>query len=77
MFPCFTEEVPKEVLKCKAVSREIVFSSAEEVAGFRYAVAHQLRIRFLGTEHVFLFLCCTQARTESVFPRNMHRRCVF
>jgi hypothetical protein len=36
----YAEEVPKEVLKCKAVAREIVFSSAEEVAGFRYISPH-------------------------------------
>jgi hypothetical protein len=39
------EEVPKEVLKCKAVAREIVFSSAEEVAGFRYYI-HTMRVTY-------------------------------
>ena len=36
MFIVLAEEIPQEVLKCKAVAREIIFSSAEEVRGFRY-----------------------------------------
>lgn len=31
------EEIPKDILKCRAVSREIVFSSVEEMKGFRFA----------------------------------------
>ncbi len=31
-----TERIPKEILSCRAVSREITFSSSEEIGKFRY-----------------------------------------
>lgn len=34
-FICFTARVPKKILKCKAVSRELNFSSAEQMEKFR------------------------------------------
>eukprot|EP01032_Pedospumella_encystans_P020085 gene20085-22830_t len=39
------EEIPKEVLKCKAISREITFHSEEQLDGFRL----QQRVYFMGT----------------------------
>lgn len=40
-----TEEIPKEVLKCKGISREIEFHSDEQLNGFRL----QQRVYFMGT----------------------------
>ncbi len=44
-FTFLTEEIPKEVLKCKAISREITFHSEEQLDGFRL----QQRVYFMGT----------------------------
>ena len=51
MFIVLPEEIPQEVLKCKAVAREIIFSSAEEVRGFRYTAG------LLPCSIVVLFYC--------------------
>ena len=61
-FTFLTEEIPKEVLKCKAISREITFHSEEQLDGFRL----QQRVYFMGTciEGIDLFF----SRLTIVFP---------
>ena len=62
MFIVLPEEIPQEVLKCKAVAREIIFSSAEEVRGFRYIAG------LLICSIVVLFYCAVVLLCGTIVP---------
>lgn len=55
----FTEEIPKAVLKCSAVSREIEFSSEEELTGFRLEQKVYFRGNCIEGIVYYSFVLCT------------------
>lgn len=53
---CVTARVPKKILKCKAVSRELNFSSAEQMEKFRL----EQKVYFKGQCLEGTYLLCVQ-----------------
>ncbi|KAJ1433793.1 immunoglobulin E-set [Ochromonadaceae sp. CCMP2298] len=58
------EEIPKDILKCRAVSREMVFSSVEEMADFRLKQSVYLKGHCIE-EWFFRFGCVIPGSTNS------------